>query len=205
MWLIWMYDMCIQLFPYIKSLPIGSKKHFLEHFRPSEVLNPRKLLAFVRQCGADARRVGIAWGSLTALIGVLYFTGIVTRNVIFVISMFFYLSDVICVLFWCPFRAFLMHNRCCTTCRIYNWDHMMMFSPFLFVPGFYTWSLLALGIVIMVIWEIKFAQHPERFWEGSNKALRCSQCTDRLCKNRLCAPDYSEVPDGDPEAETQNG
>ena len=82
---------------------------------------------------------------------------------------------------WCPFRTFLMKNRCCTTCRIFNWDHMMMFVPFLFVPGFYGWTLAGLAAVVTVVWGVFWRRHPERFWEGSNQALRCANCTDRLC------------------------
>ena len=86
---------------------------------------------------------------------------------------FFYLCDLVCVLVWCPFRVFLMKNRCCTTCRIFNWDHLMMFAPFLFLPGFYGWSLLGMSVVTFAVWEIAFRLHPERFWEGSNQALKC--------------------------------
>ena len=76
---------------------------------------------------------------------------------------------------------------------------MMMFSPIVFVPGFFTWSLCAGAIVVLVIWEVSFALHPERFYEGTNEALKCSNCTDVLCGKRTCAadiPDFDNITKG---------
>ena len=48
-----------------------------------------------------------------------------------------------------------------------------------------SWTLMtaALGLAAAVtaVWETLWRRHPERFWEGSNLALRCARCTDRLC------------------------
>ena len=106
---------------------------------------------------------------------------VIGRAEIFLICMFFYVCDLICVLFWCPFRVFLMKNRCCTTCRIFNWDHIMMFVPFVFSGGFYGLSLFAMSALVFAVWEAAFHLHPERFWERTNASLRCSQCSDVLC------------------------
>lgn len=74
-----------------------------------------------------------------------------------------------------------MKNRCCTTCRIFNWDHLMMFTPMLFVDSFYSWSLLAVSLAVWLLWEACVLLFPERFCELTNAALQCSQCTDKLC------------------------
>ena len=42
-------------------------------------------------------------------------------------------------------------------------------------------SLVILSILALLVWEIGVLIHPERFWEKSNIALKCSQCTDKLC------------------------
>jgi hypothetical protein len=84
------------------------------------------------------------------------------------------------VLIWCPFRL-IMKNKCCTTCRIFNWDHLMMFTPMMFVISFYSLSLLAMSVVAFVVWELCVLIFPERFWEYSNSSLKCSECTDKLC------------------------
>jgi hypothetical protein len=75
----------------------------------------------------------------------------------------------------------MLGNKCCTTCRIFNWDHMMMFTPMLLVGSFFSISLLVMAIIDLAVWEITIYLHPERFWENSNMALKCSECTDKLC------------------------
>ena len=57
----------------------------------------------------------------------------------------------------------------------------MMFSPMLFVPSFYCWSLFALSVLAFLTWEGCVILFPERFWEFSNAALQCANCTDKLC------------------------
>ena len=120
------------------------------------------------------------WAVVVGAIGFLYRKGILDAAMVLLISVFFYVCDLICVLIWCPFRL-IMGTRCCTTCRIFNWDHLMMFSPLGFIPGFYTRSLALLAFIVWLTWELSVLLHPERFWEQSNEALKCSQCTDKLC------------------------
>lgn len=189
LWVIWLIDMALQLMPCRKYLPIGSQKFLSECFKPFRDFSVARLKDYVLKCKKDTLIVGSVWALLTASIGALYFLGVIDSKVLLLITVAFYVFDLVCVLFWCPFRAWFMKNRCCTTCRIFNWDHMMMFSPIVFVPGFYTWSLCLCGVIVLVVWEISFALHPERFWEGSNEALKCRSCTDRLCGERNCTAD----------------
>ena len=181
MWLIWIADMIIQLIPVRAYISIGSQKQFLAFFRPiPERFNCRNLKKHIVMTTKSAYKVFFIWTAVTAIIGILHRCGIIRASVVFIICMFFYVADLICVLIWCPFRL-IMKNRCCTTCRIFNWDHLMMFSPFFFVGGFYAKSLLILAIVIWLVWELCVVMYPERFWEATNMALRCSECTDKLC------------------------
>ena len=57
----------------------------------------------------------------------------------------------------------------------------MMFTPLIYVEGFYTRSLLLMSIAVWLMWEVSVMIYPERFWEFSNEALKCSKCTDKLC------------------------
>lgn len=77
------------------------------------------------------------------------------------------------------FRAWFMKNKCCSSCRIYNWDYAMMFTPLFFVRKTYTWSLLVLSVALLVRWEITFYLHPERFSEKTNDYLQCKNCTEK--------------------------
>lgn len=220
LWLWWVLDMVMQLIPSAKFWPLGSQKFFKSTFRPNqnipaalkenaqklveETLQPLKshlertnsgLLEFIIKSNRDTLKVGLVWFGLTAVIGVLYFTGVINGNVLMLLSVAFYVCDLICVLFWCPFRVWFMKNRCCTTCRIFNWDHIMMFSPIIFIPGFYTWTLCLAALIVFMVWEITFALHPERFWEGTNSALSCGNCTDQLCGQRNCRVDLGGISD----------
>lgn len=125
----------------------------------------------------------LLWTALLVGIWSLRALNVLGDTGLFLCTALFYVCDLICVLIWCPFRL-LLRTRCCTTCRIFNWDHWMMFSPMLPIRGFYGLSLIAVSVAALLLWEFRVLTRPERFWEGSNAALRCSQCTDKLCGKR---------------------
>ena len=181
LWIIWMGDMVLQLIPTRQVMALGSQKQFGCWYRPAAGWREEELAAYIRRSDRGANKVLVSWVLMTIALGALRSTEVFGPEELLLAAVFFYVCDLICVVVWCPFRTFLMKNRCCTTCRIFNWDHMMMFVPFLFVPGFYGWTLLGLAVVVAVVWEVQWRRHPERFWEGSNQALRCANCTDRLC------------------------
>lgn len=181
LWGIWVTDMILQLMPIRAHISIGSQKQFLKTFRPIRgKFNYKKLKNYIVSTTKSAYRVFIIWCILIAAIGLLYNKGFIDSSIILLISVVFYVCDLICVLIWCPFRL-IMKNRCCTTCRIFNWDHLMMFSPFVFVRGFFSQTLFLLALLIWIVWELCVMMYPERFWEDTNAALRCSECTDKLC------------------------
>lgn len=181
LWVVWVVDMMEQLVPVHKKAPLGSQKLFRQRFRPiREKINYEALRQYIVSTTRAAYRVMLLWVALLAVIGVCYFNGVIDDKGLFLISVIFYVCDLICVLIWCPFRL-ILRARCCTTCRIFNWDHLMMFSPMVFVRSFYFYSLLLLSAAVWVIWELAVLLYPERFWEDSNEALRCSFCTDKLC------------------------
>ena len=181
LWLVWMGDMLEQIVPIRKKVPLGSQKLFANRFRPIlDKWNYENLRSYVISTTKAAYKVFLIWCALIAVIGFLYHGDIIGKIGLFVISVFFYVCDLICVLIWCPFRL-LMRTRCCTTCRIFNWDHLMMFSPLIFIGGFYAVSLVLVAVAAWLVWELCVMMYPERFWERSNAALRCSECTDKLC------------------------
>ena len=181
LWICWIIDMIFQIIPIKNVVPLGSQKLFANRFRPiRDKINYEALRKYVVSTTIAAYKVFIVWCALIAVIGVLYYNGIIDKMILFMTSVFFYVCDLICVLIWCPFRL-MMKNRCCTTCRIFNWDHLMMFSPIIFVGGFYATSLVILSILAWLVWELCVMMYPERFWEITNVALRCSECTDKLC------------------------
>lgn len=181
LWLVWVADMVEQLIPLKDKLPLGSQKVFANRFKPiRDKINPDSLRDYIVSTTRAAYKVMVIWCLLIAAIGLLYATDVIGKEVLFLISVAFYVCDLICVLIWCPFRL-LMKNRCCTTCRIFNWDHLMMFSPLVFADGFFAVSLVLLAFLDWLVWEICVVVYPERFWFRSNAALTCAQCTDKLC------------------------
>ena len=181
LWAVWVGDMIAQLVPIGKKVPLGSQKLFRQRFRPiRKKINYQALRQYVVSTTKAAYLVMLLWIALLAVIGVLYHNGVLSDAMLLLISVTFYVCDLICVLIWCPFRL-ILKNRCCTTCRIFNWDHLMMFAPMIFIDGFYSRSLLLLAFAVWLIWELCVMLYPERFWEHSNQARRCSECTDKLC------------------------
>ena len=182
LWVIWMLDMIQQIIPVKNKLPLGSMKLFESRFRPirDKVINYQALREYIVTTTKAAYKVFLLWCALLAVIGGLYFGGILTKPMLFLVSVAFYVCDLICVLVWCPFRL-MMKTRCCTTCRIFNWDHLMMFSPLFFMGGFFGLSLALVSFVAWLVWELCIMMYPERFWDKSNLALKCSECTDKLC------------------------
>ena len=181
LWIIWFIDMIQQIIPIKNTVALGSQKLFKNRFKPSrEKSNKEKLKTYIKTTTKSAYKVFIIWTLLIIGIGLLYYFNIINKITIFMISIFFYVCDLICILIWCPFRL-LMKNKCCTTCRIFNWDHLMMFSPLIFIGGFYSISLVVTSVIAWLVWEIFILIYPERFSEITNVALRCTKCTDKLC------------------------
>ena len=181
LWLVWAVDTIQQIVPIKNKLPLGSMKLFASRFKPiRDRVNYEALRDYIIATTKSAYKVFLIWCAGLAVIGGLYYGGILGRAELFLISAAFYVCDLICVLIWCPFRL-LMRTRCCTTCRIFNWDHLMMFTPMIFMGGFYAVSLLSLAFLAWLVWEVCIMMYPERFWDKSNAALKCSECTDKLC------------------------
>jgi hypothetical protein len=128
--------------------------------------------------------VALVWIVFNMFFGMLYMKGILDDGVMLLLCSAYSVCDLICILFFCPFQSWFLKNKCCSTCRIYNWDYAMMFTPLFFIKKSYTWSLLLLSVALLIRWEITFYRHPERFSENTNEYLHCKNCTERLCAHK---------------------
>ncbi len=177
-WIVFVVEMLLRFFP-SRLESMGCQKQFAKNYRPiSQNPKPQK------QPGIVTFAVFSAWIALNAIFGILYFADIIDEGILLIISLFYSVCDMICILFFCPFQTWFMKNRCCASCRIYNWDFAMMFTPFFFIPTLYTWSLLGISLVLLVVWEILYKLHPERFYESSNDCLSCKNCPEKLCHHK---------------------
>ena len=86
--------------------------------------------------------------------------------------------------FFCPFQTWFMKNKCCGSCRIYNWDYAMMVTPLAFIPNIVTVSLFVMALTLLVFWEIAVYRYPERFSPATNGSLRCANCPEKLCHHK---------------------
>ena len=125
-----------------------------------------------------------AWLLLNGIIGALYFLGIIDAGMLILISLAYSVCDMICILYFCPFQTWFLKNKCCGSCRIYNWDYAMMFTPLVFIPSAYTYSLLGIAVLLLIVWEIHIIIHPKRFFEQTNACLSCANCKEKLCHHK---------------------
>lgn len=182
LWVLWMGDMVLKLFPVKGALALGAVKHLKAYYVPAaKPADQTKALRYFQENNKRALIVFAVWCCLGIVLAVLRKLGILEKEELFLITVFFYVCDLICVLIWCPFRVWFLKNRCCTTCRIFNWDHFMMVTPLICVKGFYSQSLICLAVFVLLLWEYRVHRYKERFYEGSNDALKCKNCTDFLC------------------------
>lgn len=137
---------------------------------------------YVHDQNIKAWKVLLIWLSVNAVFGILYLMDLIDNADLLMLTVFFFLCDYICILFYCPFQSEVMNNKCCVNCRIYDWGHFMMFTPMLFIKSFFSWSLFFTSLVVLIRWELIYAKYPERFWSGSNAKLSCANCNDKICK-----------------------
>ena len=181
LWIVWMIDMIQQVIPLKNKVALGSQKLFKHRFKGiKERVNKDALMKYIKGTTSRAYKVMVIWILFIGVIAALYYFGLINKMILFMCTGAFYVCDLICVLIWCPFRL-ILKNKCCTTCRIFNWDHLMMFSPVAFVGGFYSLSLFVMSLICFIVWELAVLIFPERFSEITNEALRCNNCTDKLC------------------------
>jgi hypothetical protein len=165
---------------------ISSGKVFEVNYVPVRKPSPvrqAKLVAYKNRIDRGAVKSAGYWGLVIVGTGLAYRFGVLNRLWLFEETMFFIFMDQFCVTVWCPFK-WLITNKCCKTCRINNWGYLMAFSPLIWIPSFWTYSILLLSAAVVVQWEVLFHRHPERFYEGYNEVLTCKGCPNK-CSRRF--------------------
>lgn len=176
-WIIFAVEMVLRFFPSsIESM--GCQKQFAKNYRPTGREEVRL------QSWKRTAAVFLAWVALNGIFGALYLAGIFDAGIMLLIALAYSVCDMICILFFCPFQTWFMKNRCCATCRIYNWDFAMMFTPLIFVRNGYAQTLVLISLALLIKWEVLLRLHPERFSENTNACLACAQCQEKLCHHK---------------------
>lgn len=159
----------------------GCQKQFKRNFIPVE--NTNNIKPKLTE-GYRTFLMLTVWIVLSLIVGFLYYIDIIDPGFLILLSLALSVFDIICIVFFCPFQSWILKNRCCTTCRIYNWDFAMMFTPFIFIPNKYTNILVILSFLLLIEWEVIYRLHPERFSEDKNEALKCKNCGEKLCHHK---------------------
>lgn len=178
-WILFAVEMILRAFP-SKLESMGCQKQFTANYKPIRDEQPKGRL----QEWWKTASVAGAWLLLNGVIGALYYLDIIDEGILLLISLAYSVCDMICILFFCPFQTWFMKNRCCATCRIYNWDFAMMFTPLVFIRNIYSLSLVLLSLMLLVKWEITAHLHPERFDARTNRCLSCAECPEKLCHHK---------------------
>lgn len=176
-WIVFMVEMILRFFPSKLESP-GCQKMFAGNYKPTgrtDAVIADDHAGFI---------VALVWIIFNMAIGGLYQLKLIDVDVLLLVALAYSVCDIICILFFCPFQTWFLKNKCCTACRIYNWDFAMMFTPFFFVPRVYTWTLLGASVALLVRWEITLWKYPERFSENTNGYMSCQNCTEKLCVHK---------------------
>ena len=157
------------------GLPSGASKHRAKWFIPNDKENKisKKQLKKHRK---QASIIAIIWIVFLVCEGTAIHLNLVNQRFIIVGMIVLRIADRLFVITWCPFGA-IMKNRCCSDCRIYGWDQLMLNSPMIFYISMpYTAVLLILAVIPFIEWEISHWRHPEKFSSTTNEGITCKHC-----------------------------
>ncbi len=180
-WIIFAIEIIFRFFP-SRFESMGCQKQFKKNFVPSKDYCGGK----VNLNSAKTTFICLlSWIILNAIIGIFHYAGIIDSGILVLISLAYSICDMICILFFCPFQTWIMKNKCCGSCRIYNWDYAMMFTPLIFVDNIFARSIFVFSLILALVWEVFVKLHPERFSELTNDNLSCINCKEKLCHHKV--------------------
>lgn len=175
--IVYVIEMILRLFPSNLESP-GCQKVFRRNYMPTGETN------IEMHDNHATIIVALIWIVLNGFIGGLFMLGLIDEGILWLVCLFYGICDMICILFFCPFQTWFLKNKCCTLCRIYNWDFAMMFTPLFFIPSFETWSILLIALIVLIKWELTVWKYPEQFSENTNEYLKCKNCNEKLCMHK---------------------
>ena len=190
MWLVWaifMGEMFLRLFP-SKIESKGCQKQFKRNYIPTTAGKHR-----IDNGGVGTFASFSAWIMLNGAIYWLFSINFLDEVEMLLIALIYSICDMICILFFCPFQQWFLKNKCCGTCRIYNWDYMMMFTPLIAIRNFFCTTLVIAALVLLIVWELTHIIYPERFREETNGFLACADCSERLCVHKKALQKYLDT------------
>ena len=189
LWVVWLalvVDMMYRIIPN-NRIALGARKHFTcsKSARIIIGIDPEAIQSSLKQLNKGAFLCALGWFLISAAILLaLFLLDLLTPQTVLMLMLVYAVGDLVFILFYCPFRALFMHNRCCTVCRIYNWDYFMMCAPLIVIPSFFSVSLFLISAAVLLRWELALRKRPHYFLKEINENLSCKSCEDKLCRPR---------------------
>jgi hypothetical protein len=145
---------------------------------------------YLRRMDLGAARTVKLMLALNGAIGFLYWAGAISAtDIIALVAVYIALAELFNTV-WCPFRDYLIGNKCCHTCRIKDWGYLMALAPLGLIPSFWTRSIVAMSGVLCLTWECLYRRHAGLFHDSCNPDVRCANCTDI---RYYCKPEGREL------------
>jgi len=162
------------------NTPIGALKNRKKFFVQNEesLLTPSEIKSEINFQNKGALKVFIVWCVFLATEWLAIKYKIVDEKLIILGVCILRAAEKFFIITKCPF-GMIMKNTCCTKCRIYGWDQLMLNSPLIFYPSIISFSLILPAIILFIGWEFSSIIHPERF-STKNYSIDCSNC-DQYC------------------------
>ena len=162
---------------YKPSKKISSGRQYAKFYEPNPRCDPEQLNREIKKSNSRALKAAALVLSINGGFIVSYFLFDLHVFWVYFLALLYIVLDAVFITLWCPFRNWIMKNKCCNTCRIHNWGFWMAAFPLLAVPSFWTYSIVVLGFLILIKWEVYLRKFPERFYALSNSNLECKNCT----------------------------
>ena len=141
-----------------------------KHFRPAMPNKERKV------SHKGILTIVVIWFTLNiSLMLVLQHFDLFNAGIALIIALIYSICDISFILFFCPFQKLFMRNKCCATCRIYNWDFFMTCTPLIPFLHMYSITLVLLSVAVLIRWEV--AVYKKSFFP----VIDCVDCKDRMC------------------------
>ena len=110
-WGFFLVEMILRFFPSKFESP-GCQKQFAKNYVKTGKTN------IEIQDNNAVMLVALIWIAFNGVFGALHMRGILDDGIMILLCSFYSVSDMICILFFCPFQSWLLKNKCCCSCRI---------------------------------------------------------------------------------------
>ena len=107
MWFGFMSIMLLHIFP-TNRLTMALRKAKQKHYKPVKHCSETEILRNVQKQNISAWKVMLVWLIFNSIFGILYLFDIIDNADLLMLTVFYFLCDYICIMFFCPFQSFIM-------------------------------------------------------------------------------------------------